>query len=65
MRFERAHAVIMAGIAAAGLVVAFAGYRLNAEHERHQEQQQIDNMLKASAPQPTTTLPNLNIKAVR
>jgi len=63
MHFEKAHAVIMAGIAAAGLVVAFAGYRLNAEHERRQEQQQIDNMLKTSAPQPTTMLPNLDTKA--
>ena len=60
MRFERAHAVITAGIAAAGVMIAYAALRHNVEHDR---QQQINDMLKVSAPERTNTPLNLNTKA--
>jgi hypothetical protein len=58
-RFEKYIAVAGPLIAAGGLWLGIATYRHNVEHD---QQQQIDGMLKASVPPPQRKLPNINTK---
>jgi outer membrane biosynthesis protein TonB len=56
-RFEKSIAVAGPLIAAGGLWLGIANYKHTVQHD---QQQQIDDMMKASTRPPTTTLPNLN-----
>ena len=60
IRFDKAHAIITALIAAAGLAIAYATYNHNVERDK--QQQIADMVLKDSATLPVTTLPNINTK---